>query len=532
LGVDRAILVSDPVLAGSDTLVTARVLERALRRVNAPTILTGAWSTDSDTGQVGPTVAALRGVPFIGPARQLTRVDPDRWDVVADTEVGWTRWHLSGPCVISLGEKAAKLRKSTESELEAARLRPVERWSAIDLELSASTVGFAGSPTIVAAVEEAVPNRRPHLFSEGSVDQRVNAALAMLPELLGDAVESLTPVPHPAPGAASTDEFLVLATSDTGLWDPAMAGAIGEIRRSLPDHTPAAIWVGGEPKERPLAELGRAGAEHGYWANVRTRSLAPETVASACERVLEERPRSAGVAFPATPFGRIVAATVAAHRGLGLVGDAVRFGSAPNHAVTFAKPAFGGRVVATIECRTRPAMATVRPGALAPAPDERRPPARLHPIRFEAESPRVEPGESVQELDDTWGDLGSARIVLVVGQGVGGPSAIEPLRATAVAWGGALGATRKVVDAGWVPRQLQVGLTGRSLAPQVAVLVGVGGSANHLVGLHRARVLIAVNPDPTAAVLRHVDLGIVGRWEETLPLLETPLAALARSRGY
>jgi electron transfer flavoprotein alpha subunit len=128
------------------------------------------------------------------------------------------------------------------------------------------------------------------------------------------------------------------------------------------------------------------------------------------------------------------------------------------------------------------------------------------------------------EVDPSWGDLPSARLVVAVGMGIGGPGALETIRPAVARMGGALAATRKVVDAGWVPRQLQVGLTGQSLAPELAVLLGVRGATNHLVGWKRARSLLAVNGDPNAPVFGYVDAGIVGSWSDVLPDLTDALA--------
>ena len=94
-------------------------------------------------------------------------------------------------------------------------------------------------------------------------------------------------------------------------------------------------------------------------------------------------------------------------------------------------------------------------------------------------------------------------------------------------WHGAVAATRRVVDAGWVPRQLQVGLTGRSIAPALALLLGVGGSPNHVVGWRRARAVLAVDVAPEAAVFRAADAGLVGDWREILGVLAPALQPLA-----
>ena len=99
------------------------------------------------------------------------------------------------------------------------------------------------------------------------------------------------------------------------------------------------------------------------------------------------------------------------------------------------------------------------------------------------------------------------------------------------ALGGALAASRKVVDAGWVPYQLQVGLTGKSIAPELYVGVGVSGAVNHLVGVKRARITLGINSNPSAPLFQRVDVGIVGDWQEILPRLADGLASHVAALG-
>ncbi len=79
--------------------------------------------------------------------------------------------------------------------------------------------------------------------------------------------------------------------------------------------------------------------------------------------------------------------------------------------------------------------------------------------------------------------------------------------------------TRKVVDSGWLPRQLQIGLTGRSVAPKLYVAIGVRGAFNHMVGIGRARIIVAINKDPNALIFKNCDYGIVGDYAEVVPVL-------------
>jgi electron transfer flavoprotein alpha subunit len=96
--------------------------------------------------------------------------------------------------------------------------------------------------------------------------------------------------------------------------------------------------------------------------------------------------------------------------------------------------------------------------------------------------------------------------------------------------GAELGATRKVTDRGWAPRSRQVGITGRSIAPRLYVALGVSGKFNHMVGVRAAGTIMAINPDPTAPVFTHCDIGVVGDWHEVVPVLEDALRGLVEPR--
>ena len=92
---------------------------------------------------------------------------------------------------------------------------------------------------------------------------------------------------------------------------------------------------------------------------------------------------------------------------------------------------------------------------------------------------------------------------------------------------GALAATRRVTDEGWLPRQTQVGLTGRVIKPRLYIGVGVRGAPNHIVGIRHAGTIVALNRDPKSPIFEHADIGLVGDWRELLPALAEALAAAA-----
>ena len=283
-----------------------------------------------------------------------------------------------------------------------------------------------------------------------------------------------------------------------------------------------AIVIGPGVSEAPA--LAAAGADRVLVAE--GPGLDPYTT-EAHAAVLADAIRARGprlVLLGSTALGRDLAPRVAARLGLGLTGDAIDLDVAPDGRVRQHKPAFGGSIVAPILSRTQPEMATVRPGMLRPAaPDPSRSPVveRLTVPPFASRVTVVRR----DLLPDAGGSLDSARVVLAVGKGIGGPGALAAIRDVAARLGAAIAATRDVTDAGWLPKQHQVGLTGRAIAPRVYIALGVSGAMEHLVGVRRAGVIVAVNTNPKAPIFKAADLGVVADWAAMLPHLEAVLRA-------
>ncbi|MCI4336655.1 MAG: FAD-binding protein [Thermoplasmata archaeon] len=529
LGADRAFLVSDPALAGSDTWVTAHVLTRACHVARADVVFAGQCSTDAETGQVPAEIAALLGVPIVSGVQAIHRLEDSGFECVRDTDDGWERFRVRAPCVVSVGEKVAKLRHADAAVVDALPVSAIRRFTAADLGMAHAALGEIGSATVVEELVEEAPTRTPLRIDGADIAQAIGRAVARIEELwAGPVSESLPLAPCPQPLDPNA-ELAVLVTGETGGLDRHGTALVSEIRRGAPRVWPAVLWVGPDPTPPDLQRLACAGARAVRRIPLPTPSSSSE-VAHAVSAWLGAHPTVAGVLFAADSFGREVAGQVAARGGWGLTGDAIGLRVAPDGTLRWKKTAFGGHVIAEVRSRVRPSLATMRAGICPEleVPD----PVELAPEIWSAPPFRMGPErlESGVRADDHFGDLDQARIIVSVGMGVGGPDGIQRIRPTLEAWSAALAATRRVVDAGWVSRHRQVGLTGRSLAPDLAVLLGTSGKANHLVGWKRARVILAINADPAAPVFGRVDVGLVGRWEDLLPPLTEALIPLADRR--
>jgi electron transfer flavoprotein alpha subunit len=184
------------------------------------------------------------------------------------------------------------------------------------------------------------------------------------------------------------------------------------------------------------------------------------------------------------------------------------------------RPAFGGNIMATIICPNhRPQMATVRHRVFEmPTPD----PTRTGEIvRASAILSEDTIASKVIDFIREEGEvnLADANIIVSGGRGVGGPDGFAPVKALADALGGALGASRSAVDAGWIPYAHQVGQTGRTVRPDLYIACGISGAIQHLAGMQTSRVIVAINKDPEAPIFKVANYGIVGDLFQIVPAL-------------
>jgi electron transfer flavoprotein alpha subunit len=183
------------------------------------------------------------------------------------------------------------------------------------------------------------------------------------------------------------------------------------------------------------------------------------------------------------------------------------------------KPALGGNVIAPILSKTLPNLVTLRPGLLTPAAPEPGATATVEQLpvaAYDGSDVRLLKEELQEDRESL--ALANALVVLGVGMGVGRDN-LSKVQEMARSVGATLATTRDVVHDGWLPHQLQVGISGRTIAPTVYLSVGIRGAFNHTVGLQRAGVIISINQNRRAVMFRSSDFGIVGTWEEFLPPL-------------
>ena len=235
----------------------------------------------------------------------------------------------------------------------------------------------------------------------------------------------------------------------------------------------------------------------------------------------------------ATAIGRDLAPRVCARVHTGLTADCTQLdiGDFPlvaipgreqkHNQLLMTRPAFGGNTIATIACPDfRPQMATVRPGVMQKA--ERKVGAKAVVEEF---NPGFTPNKNYVEILDVVKavtdtvDIMDAKILVSGGRGVGSAENFKLLEDLADAIGGTVSCSRAVVDAGWKPKDLQVGQTGKTVRPHVYFAIGISGAIQHLAGMEESDIIIAINKDETAPIFDVADYGVVGDLNKILPLL-------------
>jgi electron transfer flavoprotein alpha subunit len=222
-----------------------------------------------------------------------------------------------------------------------------------------------------------------------------------------------------------------------------------------------------------------------------------------------------------TPSGWDVAPRVAAALDAGFVSDCFDVAEGP----VFKRRVFNGKLDATVKASAPVVVATVQPGATAPFSGSSDGSVSKLDLSVDAGSLRTRFVE-VKQAEAKGVDLSKANVIVSGGRGVGGPEkfpeVIEPL---AKALGGAMGASRPVVDAGWLPHEYQVGSSGQVVQPKLYIACGISGAIQHLVGMKTSNFIIAINKDPDAPIFEVADLGVVADLFEVVPALTKAVLA-------
>jgi electron transfer flavoprotein alpha subunit len=512
LGADRCVHLSDRVFAVADTIGTSRTLALAIEKErDVDLVVCGRKTTDSETWQVPPEVASFLGRPHVTSVVDL-ELDAGSVRATRETEDGFETWRVDLPAVISL---------AYAHEASGERNGEIEVWTANhlvdDLRENDKRFGQPGSPTRVLAVRDVTPERAGERFTDlGEAVARVRRLVAERkpqatewdkPERLGE---------KPSPKRYDCWTFVELVDGKPTRHSLELLGKGRELAGKLGGENVALVLGAGI--DGVAGELGRRGAERVLVADdERFRRYHPQVWSDALRDLLTER-RPHVLLFPSTANGRDLGPRVAGELRLGMTGDCVNLGIDRAGRLIQTKPAYGGNIVSVIMGATTPQLATVRARMFEPLEERDETPA-VERLQLGRGGERAD--EAVERTPAPARDLDDADVVVCLGSELG-PDDVAEARRLAEAEGAAVGATRTVCERGHLPRNRQIGLFGRAVAPRLLVTVGVPGDFEELTGFVKAHVIAAFNHGE-APMLEAADVGAIIHWERAIPALAAAL---------
>jgi electron transfer flavoprotein alpha subunit len=299
--------------------------------------------------------------------------------------------------------------------------------------------------------------------------------------------------------------------AEAGLGGPVVAVAVGS------GATAAAAEAGAHGADRVHA------FEDGALSAYATEAWARAVVAV----VQKEQPKAILAAF--TSVGRDLMPRVAATLGSGLVSDCVAL-SVRDGGLEARRPVYAGKAFATVAfAGDGPQVATLRPNIFALGPkDEGR---KAEVVAGEVDTSARARVKAVSAAGEGKVELSEAQTIVSGGRGLKGPENFHLVEELGQAFGAAVGASRAIVDAGWVAHDLQVGQTGKTVSPTLYVACGISGAIQHVAGMSSAKYIVAINKDADAAIFKIATYGLVGDLFEILPRLTAALKAHFAAKG-
>lgn len=287
-------------------------------------------------------------------------------------------------------------------------------------------------------------------------------------------------------------------------------------------HSVTAVLLG-QQVEKYVPEIAAGGAQKIILADdERLANYATGCYTSVVTRIIREYQPEV-VLLGHTAVGKDLAPRLAQRLGVGLASDCIGIEADESALLKFRRPIYAGKAFVDVTTKDRPIVVTVRPNTFSPETYDAGQPEVIH---YGVEIDQADIWGVIKDLAVAVSkrpELTEANIIIAGGRGMTGPEQFKVLEELADAIGGAVGASRVAVDAGWVSHEYQVGQTGKTVSPTLYIACGISGAIQHIAGMGSSRYIVAINKDPEANIFNVADCGIVGDLFEIVPLLTQEL---------
>ncbi|HCE76771.1 MAG TPA: electron transfer flavoprotein subunit alpha [Dehalococcoidia bacterium] len=294
--------------------------------------------------------------------------------------------------------------------------------------------------------------------------------------------------------------------------------AAGRKMADSTDNSVSAALIGGNQKL--ASELITLGADKVYLADDDTlrEGIAEVYIAALHKICLEVEPIV--IITSKSPIGRTVGPRIAYRLGTGIAQDCTDVSlDNTSKRVTVTRPVYGGNAMAKFTFADKnPQVMTMRLKAFEPAVPESERSGEIIEFNISIDQSEIKSKlvETVKQESEGV-RLEDASVIIGMGRGLGGPEPFSQLEDLAKVFNGAVGASRAVCDAGWLDHSYQIGLTGKTVTPDVYITVGISGASQHMAGCSASKNIVAINKDGDANIFKEASFGVVGDWEKILP---------------
>lgn len=286
---------------------------------------------------------------------------------------------------------------------------------------------------------------------------------------------------------------------------------------SQPLASPVAAVIMGETSGPMAEQLSKKAIEEVYAIQAKElKTYSPDFYAEALLKLISEKKPKA-ILFPHTPFGTDLAPKIAARLNVGAVAGCNGM-EIDGKNLLFIKPVFNGKLLSKVRLDSNPLILTMERGAYKKLEDS----GNAKVIPFECALSHVQPRTKslgTREAQKSSVDITKAKIIVSGGRGIGKKENFQIIKDLAQALGGEYAASRPVVDNEWTERDRQVGSSGKSVSPTLYVACGISGAIQHLAGMKKSSVIVAINKDPEAPIFNVATYGIVGDLFKVIPAM-------------
>ena len=559
----EGVLLTDKKFGGADTCATAYSLSAGIKRIEQDffgsddyIIFAGMQSVDGDTAQVPPQIAEELGIDQIayvngfelsggdivfrriGPSC-IEHVKPDEYPVMVTVTKNSSQHRY---CRLV---RILQLKENRYAQEKGWSIKNIHSWNAEDASADENRIGLNGSRTKVYRIfppEKAgssLGSSRCRIIDPENLGELVGSIAAGFNEEqeIKDCTQEEPTYKLNGRQGTYRGHVWVYAEQVNGKLAPVALELVSKAREladSL-DEQVDALLLGGNMGAGMSGKLIDHGADNVYIVDSPgLNPFLPMPYTDAVCHLIGEYGKPQIMLFGATPLGRELAPRVAFRASSGLTADCTgleikdySIGKKEYTGILIqTRPALGGNIMASILTHNSAIqMATIRPGVMKSKIHEQKGKGRVIRCEYTPSPARTEILK-IEEPEASGIDIASADIIVSAGLGLGSSGNInkylEPLAERLSRTLGSkpmIGASRSVVDAGWMPYSSQVGQTGRTVTPRLYFAIGISGAVQHTSGMSNSHTIVAVNKDPSAQIFQVADYGIIGNLEDIIPEL-------------